>query len=166
MNANKIIAGVVIVVALVMGQVSGRLTHQPLGASPARPPASILNVPTAAELSSRFSEVSDTVDRTVVNINTEKLVQRRFRFPRRGGRGRQSFQNPFDFFHRHFEGDLSPGRSQKHKSLGSGFVVDPKGYILTNYHVANGADKANIIKAPVIAEIIFLIFPPCYFFSL
>ena len=118
--------------------------HQPLGASVAPPAAATLNVPTAAELSSRFSEVSDAVDRAVVNINTETVVKDWFRLPRRGGGGGQRFQDPFDFFHRYFGGDPPTGRSQKRKSLGSGFVVDPKGYILTNYHVVNGADEIQV----------------------
>lgn len=144
MKTNKIIAAGVIAAALVVGQVAGRLMHQPIGASAAPPAAATLNIPTAAELSSRFSEVSDAVDRAVVNINTETLVKHRFRLPRRGGGGRQQFQDPFDFFHRYFGGDLPPSRSQKRESLGSGFVVDPKGYILTNYHVVNGADEIRV----------------------
>ena len=140
---NKIIAAGVIAAALVVGQVAGRLMHQPLGASLA-PPAATLDVPTAAELSSRFSEVSDAVDRAVVNINAETVVRHRFRMPRRGGEGRQQFQDPFDFFNRFFGGELPPSRSQKRESLGSGFVVDPKGYILTNYHVVNGADEIRV----------------------
>ena len=144
MNANKIIAAGAIAAALVVGQVAGRLMHQPLDASAASPAPATLSVPTAAELSSRFSEVSDAVDRAVVNINTETLVRHRFRVPGRGGGGRQQFQDPFDFFHRYFGGDLPPARSQKRESLGSGFVVDSKGYILTNHHVVNGADKIQV----------------------
>jgi len=141
---NKIITAGLIAAALVVGQVAGRLIDQPLGASVAPPAAATLNVPTAAELSSRFSEVSDAVDRAVVNINTETLVRHRFRLPRRGGGGGQQFQDPFDFFNRFFGGELPPSRSQKRESLGSGFVVDPKGYILTNYHVVNGADEIRV----------------------
>ena len=144
MNTNKIITAGVIAAALVVGQVAGRLMHQPLDASAVTPAAATLNVPTAAELSSRFSEVSDAVDRAVVNINTETVVRQRFRLPRRGGGGGQQFQDPFDFFNRFFGGELPPGRSQKRESLGSGFVVDPKGYILTNFHVVNGADEIRV----------------------
>lgn len=141
---DKIIIAGVIAAALVVGQVAGRLVDQPLGASVAPPAAATLNVPTAAELSSRFSEVSDAVDRAVVNINAESVVRHRFRLPRRGGGGGQQFQDPFDFFNRFFGGELPPSRSQKRESLGSGFVVDPKGYILTNYHVVNGADEIRV----------------------
>ena len=140
---NKIVTAGVIAAALVVGQVAGRLMDQPLGASLA-PPAATLSVPTAAELSSRFSEVSDAVDRAVVNINAETVVRHRFRMPRRGSGGGQRFQDPFDFFNRFFGGELPPSRSQKRQSLGSGFVVDPKGYILTNYHVVNGADEIRV----------------------
>ncbi len=143
MKANKFVTAGVIAAALVVGQVAGRLMHQPLGAGPA-PPAATLNVPTAAELSSRFSEVSDAVDRAVVNINTETVVKHRFRLPRRGGGGGRQFQDPFDLFNRFFGGDLPPSRSQKRESLGSGFVVDSRGYILTNYHVVNGADEIRV----------------------
>ena len=143
MKSNKFVTAGVIAAALVVGQVAGRLMHQPLGAGPA-PPAATLNVPTAAELSSRFSEVSDAVDRAVVNINTETVVRHRFRLPRRGGGGGRQFQDPFDFFNRFFGGELPPSRSQKRESLGSGFVVDPRGYILTNYHVVKGADEIRV----------------------
>ncbi len=144
MNTNKIITAGVIAAALVVGQVAGRLMQQPLGASLAPAAAATLNVPTAAELSSRFSEVSDAVDRAVVNINTETVVRHRFRLPRRGGEGGRQFQDPFDFFNRFFGGELPPSRSQKRESLGSGFVVDSKGYILTNHHVVNGADEIRV----------------------
>ena len=144
MNANKIIAAGVIAAALVVGQVAGRWLHQPLDASVAPSSAATLTVPTAAELSSRFSEVSAEVDPAVVNINTETVVKHRFRWPGRGGRGGQPFGEPFDFFHRYFGGGRPPGPSQKRQSLGSGFVVDPKGTILTNYHVVNGADEIRV----------------------
>jgi serine protease Do len=46
----------------------------------------------------------------------------------------EEFQdNPFD------NGEAIPSRS-----FGSGFIVDPKGVILTNHHVVNGADKVEI----------------------
>ena len=141
---NKIVTAGLIAAALVVGQVAGRLMQQPLGAGPAPPAAATLKVPTAAELSSRFSEVSEAVDRAVVNVNTETVVRHRFRLPRRGDEGGRQFQDPFDFFHRFFGGELPPSRSQKRESLGSGFVVDSKGTILTNYHVVNGADEIRV----------------------
>src|SRR5207247_7048013 len=55
-------------------------------------------------------------------------------------------QNPFDdFFHRFFGG---PGGgnsgSNRERSLGSGVPVDPKGYIVTNRHVVEKADRIRV----------------------
>jgi len=61
------------------------------------------------------------------------------------GQGQGNFQ---DFFNRFFGGqmpDMEGGDDgQVRESLGSGFIVDPKGYIITNYHVVEKADKIYV----------------------
>jgi S1-C subfamily serine protease len=66
----------------------------------------------------------------VVNISTERIVQRQFR-------------DPFDELFRQFFGQPREGI----QSLGSGVIVDEDGWIVTNWHVVRRATKINITLA-------------------
>jgi len=88
-----------------------------------------------------FRDVARSYTAGVVNINTSKAVG--------GSRGgRDPFHDFFgdDFMERFFGPGQTPER-QTQRSLGSGFVVDKAGYILTNRHVVEGADKIQVTLA-------------------
>ncbi len=118
-----------------------------------------------------FVKIARQVGPAVVNINTRILPKQAENKGRRNFRGRvqplpqnpgdddqgqdqQQGQDNFqDFFNRFFGGQ-TPGFNGQipmpfggdegggvRESLGSGFIVDPKGYIITNYHVVEKADK-------------------------
>jgi len=88
-------------------------------------------------LSQAFEEVSRRVAPAVVNVNTEEVVSRR-----QGGSGAQSDD---DILRRLFNGPMfQMPEPQTVRSLGAGVIVDPKGYIITNNHVVEGAVKIKV----------------------
>ncbi len=92
-------------------------------------------------ISKAFEEVANRVEPTVVNINTEEVVSTRRMMP-----PDQDPDNPMnDWFRRFFDSPLfQMPEQQTRRSLGSGVIVDPKGYIITNHHVVEGATKIKV----------------------
>jgi serine protease Do len=108
--------------------------------------ATPLSVPAPQQLSNAFSQIAKQLGPSVVNINTESTIKS----PRR----RRGAQNPDDqegggnemddFFNRFFGGQGGGDGAIRERSLGSGVVVDAKGYIVTNRHVVEKADRIRV----------------------
>ena len=124
-----------------------------------------LAIPKAASLETPFSKIAKEVGPAVVNINIEILPESASdRAARRGGQRRGQTENADpdddqqdgrsqgpennmqDFFHRFFGGAPDGGgqSQQAERALGSGFIVDPHGYILTADHVIDKADRIYV----------------------
>jgi serine protease Do len=108
--------------------------------------ATPLSVPAPQQLSNAFSQIAKDLGPSVVNINTESTVKTQ--------RKRRGAQTPDDddsgggnsmddFFNRFFGGQGGDGAIRE-RSLGSGVIVDPKGYIVTNRHVVEKADRIRV----------------------
>ncbi len=139
---RKIFASLLVILTLGIGiligtVISGRAlaTHGQSGASG----ASLLAVPDPITLSNSFSTISKKLGPAVVNISTTQVLEKP-----KGAAKRPHHQNdPFqDFFDRFF--DSPDNAPDAERSLGSGVIVDRKGFILTNDHVIDQATKIQV----------------------
>lgn len=160
LRTQKVLSFTLVLFTLSVGIVIGTLVNQGVKAaksdSQAAPGATPLAIPNPVELSNSFSQLAKQVEPSVVNISTEYLPKAQAR-PRGNGR-RQVIPQPDedqpegggsmdDFLYRFFGngGGGGPEMPQrKGQALGSGVVVDRAGYILTNNHVVDKADRIRV----------------------
>src|SRR5438445_4239830 len=148
LKANRLAYTLTILATLAIGILIGTIVSRGVKGQESKKgsDATPLSVPTPKELSNQFSQISKQLEPSVVNINTESTIKTQRR--RRGPAGPEGEdQNPFDDFFDRFFGGPGGGNSGsiRERSLGSGVIVDPKGYIVTNRHVVEKADRIRVL---------------------
>jgi serine protease Do len=161
LKSRRLIYSASIVATLVLGILIGTVIsfgvkgkegqHSSADATP-------LSVPSPQQLSSAFSQIAKQLGPSVVNINTEMTIKNP---PRRRGQNDDEDNGDNgdnggmdDFFNHFFRGPGGQGQANpfggngdgsiRERSLGSGVIVDPKGYIVTNRHVIEKADRIRV----------------------
>ena len=156
MRAQKILSFTLVVFTLCLGIVIGTLINQGVKAAKddktVAPDATPLAIPSPVELSNSFGQIAKQVGPSVVKIETTYLpkttsrsrTRRQVTPPSDEDQGDQGGMD--DFFQRFFGSPFGnmPEMQRRGSATGSGVVVDRAGYILTNNHVVDKADRIQV----------------------
>ena len=138
---RKIFATLLVIFTLAIGIMVGTLISGHALATKAQTSpngVTLLAIPEPIQLSGTFAGIATKLEPAVVNISTTQVIDhpKTKKTPRRNG-------DPFqDFFDKFFESPEDGPSAER--SLGSGMIVDKKGYILTNQHVIDQATKIQV----------------------
>ena len=145
---RKILAAVFVAFTLTVGiligsVVSGRVSAMKSLGFPGTT-ATALAVPDPIPASNSFAAIVNRVEPAVVNIATTQVLERKQSSRKRRTQPNDQQDDPMqDFFDRFFDGRRD-GPPQAERSLGSGVIVDKRGYILTNNYVVDQATKIQV----------------------
>ncbi len=156
---SKLLSSGLIVFTLAIGILIGTIVSSGVDAAdeeqaPAAPDATPLVIPKAEPLENQFADIAASVRPAVVNIQVETYAKKAAAAGGEsgggsGGRpGEGQDDGMEDFFRRFFgmpnapEGFNAP--RPRRPGEGSGFIVDGKGYIITNKHVVEDADRIQV----------------------
>jgi len=145
LRQQKLLSSSMLLLTLAIGILIGTVVDTGVKADRSQPAtdAAPLTIPSPVDLSSAFSKLVRKIEPAVVNITSEYTPE-----PRQSARGQREDQqrDDFDLFRRFFGSPFgdAPRRAYRRQATGSGFIVDPKGYILTNHHVIEDADEIKV----------------------
>jgi serine protease Do len=165
LRTQRLISSVIILITLAVGILIGTVMSRSGVRGNSTSDAALLPMQTPQQLGNTFGQVAKAIEPAVVNVNTESNPRPRRRAGRgnRGqGQGQGDNQDPFsDFFDRFFGGQQGqqggggdddqipgpfggPGGGGRQQSLGSGVILNTNGYIITNFHVIDKADRIRV----------------------
>src|ERR1700722_14960452 len=161
-RTRKLLSSTLILFTLSIGILIGTLVNTGVKAAKdqAAPGATPLVIPNPVQLGTAFTVLAKQLEPSVVNISTtyEPKASASPRKPNSRKRsvpndeeegGDESMQDFFNRFGGLFGNPGSGGMPEQHRgqALGSGVIVDPNGYILTNNHVVEKADRIQVTLA-------------------
>ena len=142
---RKLLSLTLLLFTLAIGIVIGTVLSRDVSAAPegaaAAPDAKPLKMPDPVKLENEFTRVAKDARATVVHIQVEQL-------PKKTEATEPEPQNPNEDMFRRFFGLPDPfggpGDQRRRRPEGSGVIVDQSGYIITNYHVVEKADRIRV----------------------
>jgi serine protease Do len=156
LKQQKILSFALLLFTLILGIVIGSVINTGVKAerqsSAVAPDATPLTVPSAEPVSNEFNKLTKKVEPSVVYIESDYLPKPGAKQSRKNDEDEDDNpdstegpkqKDPSELFKRFFGGGAEP-RSFRSEGSGTGFVVDRNGYILTNYHVVENADRIKV----------------------